>query len=111
MKNFIIFLSLLFCSCYSNEYLGDDISIIPNLNYVYIYDDTLYYIHDDSCNVAGVLNDNYFINRRCKLINGNIEIGTKHAFREQGYQVNINVYLKDTLYTNIVGYKKIIYNL
>ena len=112
MKNFILFLSLLFCSCYSNEYLEDDYtSIIQISNNVYIYDDKLSNLNVDSCQIAGVLNDDYFINRRCKLIRGNLEIGTRNSFRESEYDVHIRVYVADTLYTSITGHKKILYNI
>ena len=109
MKNFILFLSLLFCSCYSDEYLGDDLSL--GFNSVYIYDEKLSELDVDSCQVVGALNDEYFINRRCKLIRGNLEIGTRNSFRESEYDVHMRVYVADTLYTSITGRKEISYNI
>ena len=107
MKNFIFLLLFILCSCYNNEHVGDNRPTIQN-NYVYIYDDKLSELIVDSCQINGTFNDYYFINRQCKLVNGNIEIGTKNSFKESGYNVNIKVYISDTLYTSIIGYKKIL---
>lgn len=106
MRNFILFLSLLFCSCYSDEYLGDDLA--SRFNNVYIYDEKLSELVADSCQVVGSLNNKYFINKRCKLIRGNLEIGTRNSFRESEYDVHIRIYVADTLYTSITSRKEIL---
>lgn len=101
-------MSIIFSACYSNSYIGgDDFDDNDSTIYAYINDECFLKVKEDSCNVAGILDDDLAINKKCRVINDFIELGPKRIYGKSMYKVAVNIYTKDTLYTCITGYKTV----
>ena len=104
----ILLTAVMLCACYRDDYLGDEHNTKGKNIPVFIFDDKLLNVNDETCQVVGFVNDTYSINRRCKLINGYVEIGTNNVFPNKEYHIMAYVIIKDTIFMQINGIKQIV---
>ena len=107
MRKYIFIVILFLCSC-SGEECSYKIIERPPIKYAFIYNENVFQVNADSCQIIGTIGD-MSINRRCKVIGPLIEIGTTNVFNEPEYNLNITIYISNSLYFHMIGDFKIFY--
>jgi len=105
----LLLTAFILSSCHCSTYHGSEEDITPKQkpDYAYIFDSRLTEVREDSCQIIGTFDGNFHINRKCRLSEGYIELGTENVFSKTVYSVNADIFISDTLYIGINQDKQI----
>ena len=101
----LLLLTFILISCGEGYTLNEP--IIEKDSKAYIYDNNTESL--DSCTIIGYIGS-IQINRKCDIFNGYIYIGSSKIFKEEGYNVDLFLYLDNNV-IHIEEYKYIFNNI